>query len=172
MPYAFLAVTVGSSTPSLGKRGWDATPPICSKMAAGVVIHRCSFHHALSLCKSCNLMDWRTPTWAHLLFRIYRGFLYYYCETALKETVPSPCLLVFVVAYHSLPNFLVELRLSHFITGLKDWNKDCLFLVDWYLFFFSISCAVFFKLSARLPFSHLFLQLSHINVFFFPPSTI
>lgn len=43
------------------------------------------------------------------------------------KTVPLPCLSVFVVAYHSLPNFLFgfELRLSRFITGLNDWNKDC-----------------------------------------------
>lgn len=92
-----------------------------------------------------------------------------------EKTMPSPCLLVFVVAYHSLPNFLFgfELRLSHFITGLKDWNKDCplFFFLDWYLFFYLTYVPVF-ELPARLPFRYLFLHLSpiiiRINVFF-PP---
>lgn len=87
--------------------------------------------------------------------------------------MPSPCLLVFVVAYHSLPNFLFgfELRLSHFITGLKDWNKDCPLFFLFTGTTFSIWCTyAVFSLLNCLPFRHLFLRLcpivTRVNVFF------
>lgn len=87
--------------------------------------------------------------------------------------MPPPCLLLFMVAYYSLPNFLsgFELRLSHFITGLKDWNKDCpLFLLTGKFFFVSFftpsicfTCAAVVVLFLRrlpiIPHTHFFFRV-------------
>lgn len=92
--------------------------------------------NALYNCSPCLAEPF---TEAHLLSLINRIYLHHNCETALmggggcrghikkrKPKLPLPsglCSCLTILCQTS--SFEFEFRLSCFITGLKDWNKDC-----------------------------------------------